>query len=92
MILNQEGQGCLSPNCNQLTLYIGNNILQNIPIADYERFIELLKTAILSTDLSVYFSKRASYFVSFLFIYNKLVTRGGRNSKSVWQELKILIY
>eukprot|EP00730_Choanoeca_flexa_P007704 TRINITY_DN12378_c0_g1_i13.p1 TRINITY_DN12378_c0_g1~~TRINITY_DN12378_c0_g1_i13.p1 ORF type:complete len:833 (+),score=184.71 TRINITY_DN12378_c0_g1_i13:2084-4582(+) len=46
MILNQEG----------------NNFLSSISVDDYEHFIELLRRAILSTDLSIYLSNRNEYF------------------------------
>ena len=44
-------------------VYVGNNFLNNISVEDYGTFIQLLKTAILSTDLSLYLAGRTQYFV-----------------------------
>ncbi|KAK2142563.1 hypothetical protein LSH36_939g00073, partial [Paralvinella palmiformis] len=50
---------------NTVGLYIfgfqGNNILMSLNATDYKRLVGLLESAILSTDLALYFKKRGSF-------------------------------
>ena len=48
---------------SHLHILAGNNILKNAPLQDHDAFVQLIRQAIISTDLSLYFKQRKAYFV-----------------------------